>query len=794
MSFISKILHCWWGVSITILLALVVHSLGLNTDGTLLLSFKYNVLNDPFSVLGNWNYEDETPCLWTGVMCTSLPYPGASNALRVVALVLPNNKLLGSIPEDLGLLEHLRHLDLSSNYLNGSLPNSLFNSSELKILDLSTNEISGQLPNSFQGLNSLQLLNLSDNALTGKIPQYLSSLHDLTALFLRNNYFIGEVPSGFSSLEAVDLSSNLINGSLPKNFGGESLNYLNFSYNKISGDIPIEFATKIPANATIDLSFNTLTGEVPETSLFLSQTTEHLAGNPDLCGKHLKNSCLNSSVVPNATTDSTSSAAITPTSTTSPPAIAAIPKTIDSSPATDSPGTGSSSNGSDQGGQSGLRPAAIVGIVVGDLAGIGIFSIIFLYVYQAKKKKRIETSTMGMTEFKLKEQQMGNKIETIPSPMESKGVTPWLCLRQKGVKDEETSETTASETDSSEEEQVSFAQPKEQKTGTLVTVDGDSELELEALLKASAYILGASGSSIVYKAVLEDGTTFAVRRIGEIGVERFKDFENQVKLIGKLQHPNIVRIRGFYWGSDEKLIIYDHVTNGSLANIGYKRPGSSPYHLPWESRLRIARGVARGLTYLHDKKHVHGNLKPSNILLGSNMEPQIGDFGLEKMVWGDNSSKAGGSARNFGSKRSTASRDSFQDLPMGASPSPSAAGCLVGPSPYSAPESLKNLKPNVKWDVYSFGLVLLELLTGKVNSDNELGHWSTGLVLEETSRVLRMADVAIRAEVEGKEDILMICFKLGFSCVSIVPQKRPSMKEVLQILEKIPSSSHYYDH
>ncbi|KAF9600252.1 hypothetical protein IFM89_005076 [Coptis chinensis] len=362
MSFISKILHCWWGVSITILLALVVHSLGLNTDGTLLLSFKYNVLNDPFSVLGNWNYEDETPCLWTGVMCTSLPYPGASNALRVVALVLPNNKLLGSIPEDLGLLEHLRHLDLSSNYLNGSLPNSLFNSSELKILDLSTNEISGQLPNSFQGLNSLQLLNLSDNALT------------------------------------------------------------------------------------------------------------------------------------------------------------------------DSPGTGSSSNGSDQGGQSGLRPAAIVGIVVGDLAGIGIFSIIFLYVYQAKKKKRIETSTMGMTEFKLKEQQMGNKIETIPSPMESKGVTPWLCLRQKGSKMKKHQK---------QQHQKQIHQKKN------------------------------SGSSIVYKAVLEDGTTFAVRRIGEIGVERFKDFENQVKLIGKLQHPNIVRIRGFYWGSDEKLIIYDHVTNGSLANIGY---------------------------------------------------------------------------------------------------------------------------------------------------------------------------------------------------------------------------------
>ncbi|PIA56640.1 hypothetical protein AQUCO_00700772v1 [Aquilegia coerulea] len=791
MNFSTKVLHSWWRVLVLVLH--VVVSIGLNTDGSLLLSFKYSVLSDPLSVLGNWNYEDATPCSWNGVMCTSLPYPGASDALRVVALVLPNNKLLGSIPEDLGLIEHLRHVDLSNNLLNGSLPNSFFNASELKILALSNNVISGEFPKFFEGLKGLQLLNLSDNALTGKIPQNLSTLHDLTVLFLRNNYFYGEIPSGFDSLEVVDFSFNLINGSIPLAFGGESLQYLNFSYNRLSGEIPVEFAKRIPANAILDLSFNNLTGEVPDT--FLSHKTEHFAGNPDLCGKPLKNLCSNTTVFPNLSNDSSSPSTTTipTTSTNSPPAIAAIPKTIDSSPATDSPDSENATNGSPQQHQNGLKPAQIMAIVVGDLAGIGIFAMIFLYVYQSKKRKKTnEMSTLGIKDIKKDQQQMMNRVESTPSAIEPKGVTPWLCLRQKGVGDEESSESTSSETDSSVEEEVSLAHKKEQKTGTLVTVDGDSELELESLLKASAYILGASGCSIVYKAVLEDGTTFAVRRIGESGVERFKDFENQVRLIAKLRHPNVVRIRGFYWGSDEKLIIYDHVPNGSLANVSYKRPGSSPYHLSWETRLRIVRGVARGLAYLHDKKHVHGNLKPSNILLGPNMEPQIGDFGLEKLVWGDTSSKPGGSARNFGSKRSTASRDSFQDLPMGASPSPSA-GSMVGPSPYHAPESLKNLKPNAKWDVYSFGLVLLELLTGKTYSDTELSHWTNGFVLEESNRVVRMVDVSIRAEVEGKEDILVNCFKLGFNCASIVQQKRPSMKEVVQVLEKIPSSSHYYD-
>jgi hypothetical protein len=104
-----------------------------------------------------------------------------------------------------------------------------------------------------------------------------------------------------------------------------------------------------------------------------------------------------------------------------------------------------------------------------------------------------------------------------------------------------------------------------------VTVDGEKELELETLLRASAYILGATGSSITYKAVLEDGTSFAVRRIGENHVERFRDFETQVRVIAKLVHPNLVRIRGFYWGVDEKLIIYDFVPNGSLANARYSK-------------------------------------------------------------------------------------------------------------------------------------------------------------------------------------------------------------------------------
>ena len=220
--------------------------------------------------------------------------------------------------------------------------------------------------------------------------------------------------------------------------------------------------------------------------------------------------------------------------------------------------------------------------------------------------------------------------------------------------------------------------------------------------------------------------------------------------------------------------------------------GSSPSHLPWEIRLKIAKGVARGLTYLHEKKHVHGNLKPSNILLGNDMEPKIGDFGLERIVTGDTSYKAGGSARIFGSKRSTASRDSFQDTAYGPSPSPSPSpSSLMGLSPYHAPESLRNLKPHPKWDVYSFGVIFLELLTGKIVVLDDMGQ-GPAVLMEDKNRALRMVDMAIRAELEGREEALLAYFKLGYSCVSSVPLKRPPMKEVLQVLEKISSSSSSY--
>ncbi|XP_009590527.1 probable LRR receptor-like serine/threonine-protein kinase At4g37250 [Nicotiana tomentosiformis] len=764
-------LHLWWR-RIIVFLILGFQASGLNTDGVLLLTFKYNILSDPLGVLQNWYSWNETPCSWTGVYCGN---PNVSDPnLRVIGLSLPNSQLIGSIPSSLGMIQYLTNLDLSNNSINGSIPLTLFSAPELQRLDFSNNRISGELPELVGRLNKLQFLNLSGNSLAGSLPANLTSLRNLTVVSLKDNYFFGSLPVGFESVQFLDLSSNLINGSLPPNFGGNNLRYFNVSFNRLSGDIPPEFGSKIPQNATLDLSYNNFSGAIPESSVFVNQSRKAFSGNPELCGEPMKNLC------PIPSTITTLPNASEPTSS---PAIAAIPKTIDSNPAAASP------NGSSKGGKSGLKTSTIIGIIAGDIAAVGVLALIFMYVYRAKKKKSIE-STIKQEAETAKDFDWASSA----SSEEYNWLRSWTCLKKPRHGDgDDLSETSNSE---SQESEISLKGQQnhvttEQKTGELVTVDGERELELETLLKASAYILGASGSSIMYKAVLEDGTTLAVRRIGESGVERFKDFENQVKVIAKLVHPNLVKIRGFYWGAEEKLVIYDFVPNGSLANARYRKAGSSPCHVPWEIRLKIAKGVASGLTYIHEKKHVHGNLKPSNILLGADMEPKIGDFGIERLVTGDSSHKTYGSARNFGSKRSTASRDSFQDFASGPTPSPSPSA--LGISPYHAPESLRSLKPNPKWDVFSFGVVLLELLTGKVIVSDEMGPaaaiGAATSASEEKSKVLRLADVAIRADMEGKEDSLLALLKVGYNCISPTPQKRPGMREVVQALEKFPTSS-----
>ncbi|KAM3215042.1 hypothetical protein ACQJBY_067166 [Aegilops geniculata] len=837
---------------------------GLDADGELLIAFRRAVTADPLGALRSWSYSDDSACAWNGVICNGFPQPqrqqsstvnltsasatdgsgsrngsfstlaggrangtllglnasmAAATVSRVIGLVLPGAQLSGTLPAELARVEHLRHLDLSGNGLNGTLPAALLlNATELRVLSLAGNGLSGALPDASYA-RGLQELNLSDNALAGWLPAALLRAPGLAVLGLANNYLAGELPAGgLGGLEVVDLSNNYFRGALPPDFGGAQLRFLNVSSNSLTGALPAELSDVVPANMSVDLSNNNFTGAVPPAGPFAAQPASAYEGNPGLCGPPLKHACSIPSSLSNP-----------PNATDSPPAFAAIPKSAARAP------PGSPEAQAPRGGQGKLKPLVILAIVAGDLAGVALLFMLFMYVYHIRKKRR-QRREENPTAQQHKSIGGGAKSLSVAGAKEDKSSTPRGCCIGGGKNDgSDSSDCSASTSDAASDDGGGGEDPKKRAgsyigwgtpqhhsknkherqrqqqqqapaPATLVTVDGgDGELEMETLLKASAYILGATGSSIVYKAVLADGTALAVRRIGESGgADKLKDFEAQVRAVARFRHPNILRLRGFYWGADEKLLIHDYAANGSLANIAFTRRfgASSPMHLNLEARLRIARGVARGLAFIHDKKGVHGNVKPSNILLGADMEPLVGDLGLDRLLSGEAAASRGGggaSARLFGSKRSMHSTSSLPDLSQmpgggaGAGASPAASA----PPPYQAPECLKSLRPNAKWDVYSFGMVLLELLSGRVYSEVELCQWHAGVagaVDDQRGRVLRMADPTLRGEAAdaGGEDALLGCFRLAFACCAMAPGKRPAMRDAAALLDRIqptPSSA-----
>ncbi|KAG8049417.1 hypothetical protein GUJ93_ZPchr0009g2402 [Zizania palustris] len=753
----------------------------LSQDGVLLLSFKFSLLADPLASLAGWGYADDTPCAWNGVVCMAFP-ESSSEAARVVSVVLPNAQLVGPIARELGLIEHLRHLDLSGNALNGTVPVELLRAPELRVLSLAGNGITGGLPEQVGQLRSLRALNIAGNALSGAIPGNLTVLPNLTAVSLANNYFSGALPAGgFPALQVLDVSSNLLNGTLPPDFGGPALRYVNLSSNRLAGTIPPEMASRLPANVTIDLSYNNLTGAIPTLAPFAVQRPTAFAGNDELCGRPLESICSFASTTgvdpPNGTARS-------------PPAIAAIPK----NPTESLPGgdTSVEAGAPASGGQGRMRLTTIIAIAAGDVAGIAVLFVVFMYVYQVRKKRQQE---------ELAKQRMGVVFKK-PEPDESQdgvGRSLSCCLRKAGDESDSTEEVTDTSPSFAAKEGVVAAKADEAPAGKkakdggagLVTVDGDVELEMETLLKASAYILGSAGSSIVYKAVLANGAVLAVRRIGsdDAGVKRFSDFDAQMRAISRLRHGNILRLRGFYWGPDEMLLIHDFAANGSLANLSVKRKtGSSPISLGWSARLRIAHGVARGLAFLHDKKCVHGNVRPSNILLDADMEPLLADLGIHRLVHGGHRLKPAAAAGRFGSKRSA---KSLPDLspPPGASPLAGPSGSGDASAHYQSPEAVKNPKANAKWDVYSFGVMLLELVAGRALTSLEVCQWSSASAAtgeENGQQVFRLADAALRGEMAGREEALERCLRLGFACCAMTPHKRPSMKDVVSAMDRIP--------
>ncbi|KAJ4729105.1 Receptor-like protein kinase [Melia azedarach] len=278
------------------------------------------------------------------------------------------------------------------------------------------------------------------------------------------------------------------------------------------------------------------------------------------------------------------------------------------------------------------------------------------------------------------------------------------------------------------------------------------------------HIIGCGGFGTVYKLAMDDGNVFALKRIVKLneGFDRF--FERELEILGSIKHRYLVNLRGYCNSPTSKLLIYDFLPGGSLDEALHERSEQ----LDWDARLNIIMGAAKGLAYLHhdcSPRIIHRDIKSSNILLDGNLEARVSDFGLAKLLEDEESHITTIVAGTFG---------------------------------YLAPEYMQSGRATEKTDVYSFGVLVLEVLSGKRPTDasfiekglNIVG-WLNFLISEDRQREI------VDPNCEGVQtESLDALLSVATQCVSSGPDDRPTMHRVVQLLESevmTPCPSDFYD-
>ncbi|XP_042486241.1 probable inactive receptor kinase At2g26730 [Macadamia integrifolia] len=537
-------------------------------------------------------------------------------------------------------------------------------------------------------------LRLPGVGLVGQIPpNTLGRLSQLRVLSLRSNRLSGQLPTDFSQmklLRSLYLQNNLFSGGFPSSLTRLTrLTRLDLSVNNFTGDIPFS-VNNLTHLTRLYLQNNRFSGNLP--SINPSGLTDFNVSNNNLNGSipHTLSKFPNSSFTGNI---NLCGAPLNPCNPFFP------------SPAP-SPSTNTQGNKAKKSSKK-LSKAAIILISVG--AGIILLLLLLILLLCLRKRQRREVAK--------------------PKP------APRTVVAEAGT--------------SSSKDDIPGGSGESERNKLVFFESGIYSFDLEDLLRASAEVLGKGSVGTSYKAVLEEGTTVVVKRLKDVAVTK-KEFELQMEVLGKIKHNNVVPLRAYYFAKDEKLLVSDFMPNGSLSSLLHGSRGSGRTPLDWDHRMKIALSAGRGLAHLHvSGKVVHGNIKSSNVLLKSDLDASVSDFGLNPL---------------FGT----------------STPPNRVAG-------YRAPEVVETRKVTFKSDVYSFGVLLLELLTGKAPNQASLGEegidlprWVQSVVREEwTAEVF---DVELMRYHNIEEEMVQL-LQIAMACVSTVPDQRPDIRDVVRMME-----------
>ncbi|XP_043704004.1 putative leucine-rich repeat receptor-like serine/threonine-protein kinase At2g24130 [Telopea speciosissima] len=585
---------------------------------------------------------------------------------ELLTIELQENQIVGPIPPNIANLSNLTVLNLSTNLLNGTIPVEIGHFKMLQQLILSNNSLTGSIPATLGQITSLGLLDLSRNRLIGEIPPSLGNLSQLNYLFLNNNQLSGTIPPEIGrckDLNKLDLSYNRLSGKIPGQISGlsEIRMFLNLSHNFLQGNLPLEIS-KMESVQEIDLSANNLSGYIfPQLSNCIAVSLVNLSHNslegqlPESLGD-LRN--LEAFDVSNNYLSG------------------GIPASLSRCPS-----------------------LTLLNLSFNEFNGSiptgGIFNLVTNYTFLGNMHLCGSVSGLNIC-YKRQHWIHSHKHLIMVCTIASASAFLATIVCVIGLR------SIKRRLISGKEEVSSHSTPALKSNFPRLTY---RELSEATRGFDQERMIGSGSYGHVYKGVLRDGTLVAVKVLKLQTGNSTKSFNRECQVLKRIRHRNLMRIVTACSLPDFKAFVLPYMANGSVDSHLYPHSdqgthlGSASSDLSLIQRVNICSDVAEGMAYLHHHspiKVIHCDLKPSNVLLNDDMTALISDFGIARLVM------------NIGAGN-TAAVEKMGD---------STANMLTGSIGYIAPEYAYGSKTSTKGDVYSFGILVLEMVTRKRPTDN----------------------------------------------------------------------------
>ncbi|KAJ4966417.1 hypothetical protein NE237_018266 [Protea cynaroides] len=651
-------------------------------------------------------------------------------------LDLSSNALFGTIPDDIGMLSALTHLDLSWTDLSGRLPSSLANLTRLLELDVSYSKIGGEIDRSlFISWTSLSSINLAYNGLQGEIPPTIGKLSNLTSLSFSANSINGSIPreiGNLTNLNQLELRGNMLSGLVPDEIGDmKTLSWLSLSNNMLSGSIPTSI-WKLKNLSHLDLSNNMFNGSVSveigdvEQLWFLNLRHNKLYGSISTSIWKLKN-LYNLDLSNNMFTGLISE------------------EIGDMEHLRFLNLSHNKLNGSIPA-QLGELCASLgmnLDLTYNELEGVVPDKIASVIPLEALKNNKGLCSNYWDLPCKSREKRFKIKTSIFISLSSIIVVVAlviaalwFFCIKK----------STNFIVDTT----------RAQKNGDIFSIwDYDGTIAYNDIMEATEefdikYCIGTGGCGSVYMAKLPTGKVVAVKKLHGLEAEEKaheKSFANEIHVLTKVRHRNIVKLYGFCCHSSCKFLIYEYIERGSLAYaLGME---TEAVELDWRKRLNVIKGVAHALSYLHHDNMpplIHRDISSNNVLLDEDFEPRVADFGTAKFLNPDSSNRT----------------------------------ILVGTYGYIAPELAYTMIVTEKCDVYSFGVLILETIMGR-----HPGEFISSLSSRNAKNITLedVLDPRLPAPTQLVAQALTLSMMLAVACIHTNPKSRPTMQYISQKLE-----------